>query len=305
MRKWLIPLLLVLFFILPQRVNAQNALTFSAMSIDIWPEYDKPDVLVIYHITLDPSTTYPATISLRIPTAAGDPNAVAEQQADGSLYNITSTRTVDGEWATITFTTTNPKVQLEYYDPALIIDGNSRHYEYNWPGDYAISQLTIQVQQPVGATDMRISPSLGPGVVGNDGLTYYSQDIGAISAGQTIQIIIDYLKTTNTLSAEGAVAPSTTVPQSTVADLNISNLLPWILGILGAALIIGAIVWFWRSGRQRPTRQARRRRTKTEPTVSESESVSEEDAVYCSQCGKRASPGDQFCRSCGTPIRAR
>ncbi len=305
MRKWSLLLLLVLSLILPHGVNAQNPLTFSSMFIDIWPEYDKPSVLVIYHISLDSSTTYPATISLRIPTAAGDPNAVAEQQADGSLFNITFSRQVDGEWATITFTTTNPKVQLEYYDPALIKDGSSRHYEYNWPGDYAITQLTIQVQQPAGATDMRISPSLGAGTVGSDNLTYYTQDIGAISAGQTIQIIIDYLKTTDTLTAEGPVQPSTTVPQSTVADLNISTFLPWILGILGAALIIGGIVWFWRSGRQRPAHQTRRHRSKAETKVTETEAVSEEDAIYCSQCGKRASPGDQFCRSCGTPIRTR
>jgi hypothetical protein len=262
-------------------------------------------VLVIYQITLDSTATFPATVSLRIPTAAGEPNAVAEQQSDGSLYNITSTRQIDGDWATITFTTTTPKVQLEYYDPGITKDGSARHYEYNWPGDYAITQLTIQVQEPLGAIDMRISPSLGAGAIGSDNLTYYNQDIGAISAGQTIQITIDYQKSTDTLSATGPVAPSTAVPQSSAADLNISTLLPWILGILGAGLIIGAIVWFWRSGRQRPARQTRRRRSKVEPNAPEAETVSEEDAVYCSQCGKRAGPGDQFCRSCGTPIRVR
>ncbi len=305
MRKWLLPLLFVFSLILPVRVNAQNPLTFSSMFIQIWPEYDKPSVLVIYQISLDSAATFPATISLRIPTDVGEPYAVAEQQADGSLYNITSTRQVNGEWATITFTTTTPKVHLEYYDPALTKDASARHFEYNWPGDYAISQLTIQVQQPSGATDMRISPSLGVGIVGSDNLTYFTQDIGAISAGQTIQITIDYQKSTDTLSAEGLVAPSAPVPQSSVADLNISAWLPRILGIIGVGLIIGAIVWFWRSGRQGPARQTRRRRSKIGPNAPEADPASDEDAVYCSQCGKRASPGDQFCRSCGTPIHTR
>jgi len=304
MRKWVLPLILILSMLLPLRAYAQNPISFSSMLIEIWPEYDKPSVLVIYHITLSSATTFPATISLRIPTAAGEPNAVAERQADGSLYKINYTRQVDGEWATISVTTTSSAVQLEYYDPSLTKDGNARHFLYIWPGDYAIAQLTIQVQQPVGATNMLISPSLGPGVVGSYNLTYYTQDIGAISAGQNIEINIDYQKTSDTLSAETLpVEPSAPIPQSTATDLNISTWLPWILGILGAGLIIGGILWFWQSGRQRPAPQARRKRSRAGSHDPENNSTSTEAEVYCSQCGKRALPGDQFCRSCGSPIR--
>jgi hypothetical protein len=305
MRKWVIPLLLLLCLLSPLRAQAQNPVIFSSMSIDIWPEYDQPSVLVIYKIALDSTTPLPAKISIRIPNAAGDPSAVAEQQADGSLYNLTYTRQVNGDWATISFTTASSKIQLEYYDPGLTKDGNSRHFEYTWPGDYAISQLTLQVQQPVGATDMVISPSLGAGTAGTDNLIYYNQDVGAVSAGQTIHLTIDYQKTNNQLSAEGSLAPSAPVPQSSATDLNISAWLPWILGILGAGLIIGGIVWFWRTGRQRPARQPRRRRSKADSIEPDTDPSLEEEAIYCSQCGKRASPGDQFCRSCGTPIRAR
>ncbi len=55
---------------------------------------------------------------------------------------------------------------------------------------------------------MRISPSLGAGAVGSDNLTYYTQDIGAIPAGQKIQITIDYQKSTDTLSAENLTGPA-------------------------------------------------------------------------------------------------
>ncbi|OGN93019.1 MAG: hypothetical protein A2Z71_11820 [Chloroflexi bacterium RBG_13_50_21] len=306
MRKWVLPLLVILSILLPIRVHAQNPLSLSSMVIEIWPEYDKPSVLVIYQMTLSSSTSYPATMSVRIPASAGEPNAVAERQSDGSLYTITYTRQVDGEWATINFTTTISEVQIEYYDQGLSKDGNARHYQYIWSGDYAIAQLTIQVQQPSGATDMRIAPSLGAGVAGTDNLTYFTQDVGAITAGQNIQISIDYQKTTEGLSVDSLpLAPSAPIPQSTATDLNISTWLPWILGILGAGLIIGGIVWYWQTGRQRPAPQTRRSRSKArlnEPVVN---SGTDEAEVYCSQCGKRASPGDQFCRSCGTPIRSR
>lgn len=306
MRKWVLPLILILTMLLPLGVRAQNSLVLNSLQIGIWPEYDKPSVLVIYQMTLSASTTYPAAVSLRIPVAAGEPNAVAVRQVDGSLFTIDYNRQVAGEWAIINFTTTAPEVQLEYYDPGLTKDGNARHYTYVWPGDYAVTQLSIQVQEPTGATGMRISPSLGAGAVGSDNLTYYTQDIGAITAGQNIRITIDYQKSSDALSAENLpVEPSAPIPQGTASDLNLSTWLPWILGILGAGLIIGGIVWFWQTGRQRPAPQAHHRRSSAGSYEPETSSSSAEVAVYCSQCGKRALPGDQFCRSCGTPIRSK
>jgi hypothetical protein len=306
MYKWVLPLILILSILLPIRVHAQDPVSFSSMIIEIWPEYDKPSVLVIYQMTFSSATAFPATLSVRIPATAGEPNAVAERQADGTLYKITYTRQVAGEWATISFTTTASQIQIEYYDQALTKDGNARHYQYVWPGDFAIAQLSIQVQQPAGATDMRIAPSLGAGVVGNDTLTYYTQDIGAITAKQNIQVTLDYQKTSDALSAEiSPIQPSSPVPQGTASDLNMSTWLPWILGILGAGLIIGGIVWYWQTGRQRPAPKTRRQRSRSGSQESEVNSTSDEVELYCSNCGKRASPGDQFCRSCGTPIRNR
>jgi zinc-ribbon domain len=306
MRKWVLPLILILTTLLPLGVRAETPLVLSTMQIGIWPEFDKPSVLVIYQMTLSASTTYPATVSLRIPIAAGEPNAVAARQVDGSLFTIKSTRQVSGEWATITFTATSPDLQLEYYDPGLTKEGNARHYQYDWPGDYAVTQLTIQVQQPTGATDTRISPSLGTGAAGTDNLTYFTQDIGAITAGQNFHITIDYQKTSDVLSSENLpVQPNAPIPQGKASDLNLSTWLPWILGILGAGLIVGGIVWYWQTGRQRPLPQTRRRRSKAEAIESEPSSTSTEPLIYCSQCGKRALPGDQFCRSCGTPIRSK
>jgi hypothetical protein len=306
MRKWVLPLILILTMLLPLGVHAQASLVLSSMQIGIWPEYDKTSVLVIYQMTLSATTTYPATVSLRIPIAAGEPNAVAARQVDGSLFTIDYTRQVNGEWGIINFTTTTPELQLEYYDPGLTKDGNARHYSYLWPGDYPVTQLTIQVQQPSGATDMRISPSLGAGTVGSDNLTYFTQDVAAITAGQNIRITLDYQKSSDALSAENLpVVPSAPIPQGAASDLNLSTWLPWILGILGAGLIIGGIVWYWQTGRQRPATQTHRRRFRSGSTEPETSSGSPEAAVYCSQCGKRALPGDQFCRSCGTPIRSR
>jgi len=306
MHKWVLSVILITALLFPLKVSAQTTVSFASMSVEIWPEYDKPSVLVIYRITFDASTSFPATVAIRIPTAAGEPNAVAERQADGSLYTLNFTRQVNGEWASISFTTTSSEVQIEYYDPSLVINGASHHYEYIWPGDFAIAQMSVRIQQPVDATSMRIAPNPGAGATGEGNLTYYILEIGSLTAVQSIQITIDYLKSTQTLTAQSLpISPSGSIPRSTISDLNISTVLPWILGILGAGLIIGGLIWFWRSGRQRPSRRIRTRPVSAQNPMSTPDSSPGEDAIYCSQCGKRASPGDLYCRSCGSQIRAR
>jgi hypothetical protein len=306
MRKLLFPFLMMFLLVLPSVAQAQSPITLDKLQISIWPEYDKPSVLIIYQMNLSANTSYPATLSIRIPSAAGEPHAVAASQVDGSLFIIDHTRQVVGEWAIITFTTTTPELQLEYYDPSLSINGSARHFTYLWPGDYSVSQLSIQVQQPFDATQMRISPSLGSGALGDYNLTYYTQDLGMVSAGQDFQITIDYQKSSDVLSAENLpIEPSASIPQGTLGDINLKTWLPWVLGILGAALIIGGIVWFWQSGRQRPAVQPHRRRTKSVPFERDTLSSSAGEAIYCSQCGKRASPGDQFCRYCGSSLRTK
>ena len=306
MRKWVLPLLLVLCVLLPFRVHAQDTVGMDLLQIQIWPEYDKPSVLVIYQLTLSATTTFPASVSVRIPIAAGEPHAVAVRQLDGTLYSMDYTRQLAGDWALINFTTTTPEVQLEYYDPELGKDGDARHYEFTWPGDYAVSQLIIQVQQPAGASNMRISPSLGVGASGTDNLTYFTQDVGAISVGQNIRISLDYQKPDDTLSVENLpVQPSAPIPQGTAPDLSVSTWFPYVLGILGAALIIGGILWFWRTGRQKPITSSYRRRSRPSANRPRPAAGPAEAGIYCSQCGKRAAPGDLFCRSCGTQIRSR
>ena len=306
MRRWLFALVMILAMFLPSTVHAQAPVTMDTLEIGIWPEFDKPSVLVIYRMALPSSTSYPASLSIRIPASAGVPNAVAARQPDGSLLNIDYNRQIAGQWAVLSFSTNTPDVQIEYYDPSLTKNANARHFTYSWPGDYAISQLTIQVQEPAGATDMRISPSLGAGATGRDGLTYYTQDIGAITAGQTFQITIDYQKANDVLSAETLpLESSAPIPQGSPTDINLKSWLPWVLGIVGAALIIGGIFWFWQTGRQRPVPRTRRSRAQQGSHEPEGSLGSTEEAVYCSQCGKRALPGDLFCRSCGSPIQSR
>jgi hypothetical protein len=306
MLKRLIALLATLFLLVPVAANAQTALTLPSAEVDLWPEYDRPDMLVIYHLTLPSSVSLPYEMTIRIPASIGDPNAVAARQPDNSLFKIPYTRQVEGNWSLLTFRATTLDVQVEYYDPSLQKNGADRHFVYNWPGDYAVSSFVIQVQQPVAATNMQISPNLGQSQKGSDGLTYYTAEEGAMKVGQPFTITIDYKKPNDNLSGP-TVQVQSSAPLSTTPNSRFSwtTLLPWALGVLGVLLIVGGGTWYWWTGREKNESALRRPRRK--PVVFETkEAKTDSDGgfVYCHNCGKRANPGDRFCRTCGTALRS-
>lgn len=289
--------------LMPVMAQMPASVILRSLEVDIWPEYDHPSVLVIYHITLPGEVNLPFEMRIRIPSAAGEPNAVAIREADGSLITIPYTRNVLGEWSEIVFSTTLPEIQLEYYDPTLKKEGSQRTFNYQWTGEYAVEALTIQIQQPIGAAEMKVTPNTTNVAVGKDGLTYYVTQVDSLSAGQSFEVNIQYQKPNDSLTAESLqVQPSAPMGSATSTTPAAGNFLPWLLGGLGVFLIVGAVTWwFWQARTVRPhskTNRPRRRRLIIEPQEALPEGV-----VYCHHCGKRAMSGDRFCRACGTKLR--
>lgn len=303
MRRWLIVLAILITLTISNPAQAKDPVTIQTLEVDIWPEYDQPSVLVIYRITLSPQTKLPAEMVVRIPRSAGVPSAIAEQTANG-LFNLSySAAGEEGDWLLFSFTTTLPQIQLEYYDSNLLQEGDSRNYVYRWPGDYPVENMSIIVQQPRTATSMRLLPNTGVSGPGNDGLTYFNVPVGDVSEGSTFDLQVTYVKTDNILTqsqAFEAVTPAAPVNRSTPGRVTLNQVIPWVLGGLGVLLIGIGTIWYIRTGRQPLPTQTRRHK----PT-SEARSATAEDtqAVFCHQCGKRAAPGDVFCRICGTKLR--
>ena len=286
-------ILTALVFSIP--AQAQNSLHLTSVSVDIWPEYDQPAVLVIDHITLDPKTTLPATVILVIPASA-EVSAVAISTATNSLVNAPYDRAVQGSLATLTITVNSLNVQVEYYD-TLVKDGTTRHIVFNWAGSYAVDSFTLILQKPVGATDLVTDPALTQSSVGQDGFTYFQSVPQPLANGQSISLKIDYQKATDILSTTGLPVQSTQPLNATTPGRETTTSILWVLAGIGAVLIVVGIVgglYMWKSGTRRsPT--SRKRHAPSTP-------VNETDPIYCNQCGKRAKPGDVFCRTCGTRI---
>jgi hypothetical protein len=297
MRKALVLLSVLLAIGMAIPAYAQQTETLSTVNVEIWPEYDQPSVLIIYHILLTSTTPLPATINLRIPSGA-EVTAVAVSDPVKGLLNAPYDRVMQGEWAGLQITANLRDIQVEYYEP-LTKNGASRHIVYQWPGDYAVQGFKVTLQQPTGATGLVTDPSLVKSITSQDGFVYYISALQPLKSGQIYTLSIDYQKATDTLSTTGlTVQPVQPLSSNTPGRTTLAGLMPWVLGVLGAILVVVGIlgiIFIWRSGTRR-TRSSHQHHP--QPDIAE-----ENNQVYCSKCGKRAQPGDVFCRTCGTRIQ--
>ena len=294
---------LLIFICLPTLPGiAQESITLSTMVISLWPEYDQPSLLVIYKGQIAPEVSLPAEVVFRIPVQAVEPHAVAVGLDVDSVADVAYDVQPAGEWLQVSFIATTPAIRLEYYDPRLQKDGTQRTVSYTWPGDYAVDSLTLEVQHPVGSSDFTVTPPAGDQVQDIYDIVYDLIDMGSVPAGTTFSVDISYQKDTDELTFETLpLQPSAPVTAPTSTQLNLDKALPWILGFMGVALIVGGGLWYWQSGKQSSNDKSRRRRRSARPKVSEEAATGE--GVYCHNCGKRASASDRFCRACGSKLR--
>ncbi|OGO09412.1 MAG: hypothetical protein A2Y61_05710 [Chloroflexi bacterium RBG_13_60_13] len=285
----------------PQRTSAappaQENPRLASLDIDIWPEFDRPATLVIIHAALADDVELPATMSLHIPASTDGPSAVASAAVEGStLTNLDYETTEAEDSLLLEFTTPDRLVQVEFYD-VLAAEGSDRTYTYVWPGDLAVGEVRVRVQEPVGATSLSVEPDIGAGTLDVDGLVYRSADLGALESGKTLTIAVRYQKTDPRTSLEILGAAKTESGGGVPS---------WILPVAIVALVVaaaGAVV-YWRFQRRAiparteagagPRRGGKRHRRPRETSASQD---------FCTQCGHQLDPGNRFCPQCGTRAR--
>ena len=304
MRKILFVLLVSLMISMPVFAQAdQTEIEIERLQIDIWPEYDRSDVLIIYRLSLSDDVSLPATLTLRMPRAASEPYNVAMEDVDGMLYTLDYTMSEQDDWMLVTLTTPSPSVQFEYYDPLIQRNENIRDYDFTWLGDYTVQSLSLVVQKPTNTLEFNLDPDMGEGEVQQDGLRYFTKMYGTIEAGTVFTVHLNYDKPNETLSANyqsvEAVEP---VTETTSGRTTFRAMLPWMLGVLGL-ILIAAGVGFWFGKPKLEEKDQRHRRRSASEAREEPEREYTATGNYCHKCGKRAQPGDLFCRSCGTKLR--
>lgn len=285
---------------------AQTGPTLTALTIELWPEYDQPSMLVIMRGTLAPTVVLPTTIILHIPAAAGGPSAVAGQDPTGQLFNIPFTTAAVGDILTVQFEAQLASFQLEYYDPRLTTLGEMRDYTFGWQADFSAEAASLRVQEPPDARDLSAEPPVTWAGSSDLGVNYYTAALGPIAVGQDISVHLRYAKTTNALTISalnqppGAPAMSDANPATVAWTPSPQLLIGAALGLVGIGMMGWGAVWLARSWRH-PARRRRPPRTTSTPMSS---SVTNSSARFCTQCGQPHLAGDRFCRQCGAPVRS-
>jgi len=287
-------------------LQEENPVVISRMEIDLWPDYDRPHVLVMYRIQISNETRLPVRISLRMPAKAISPYKVATRDLDGLLYNLEYSLEPQGSWYQIVMTTSSNELYIEYYDPRIVRNADERNYDFSWICDYPIERLIVKVQEPKNTTGLLISPSMGLGELNiSDDLTYYSRDFGPLPTGITFNAEISYTRTSAELSASNLpVAAATPFYDNTGFSQTISKAITQVLDnrslvVAGSLIIAGILLMLvvsfvagsWINPFARFSKGNQKPGTLTEDLGTQIQ--------YCPHCGKRVYPGDRYCRGCG------
>ena len=300
MRRWFVLIILPVLLLTPLCVQAQGEVQFDSVLVQLWPEFDKPEMLVMEELTLAPGVTLPLDLNFRVPASATiHVVAVGQTQDSVTDQSIVYETSQEGEWMVLTIKgVSGAAVRIEYYDRLEILDA-ARHYTYLWPGDASTAALTVIFQQPVDATDLRINPAPISDSTDANGLEYFQIDFPALSVGETAKLEADYQKTTARLSASlPEVQPVAPLGNEAQGRISFASYLPWLVGVAGFLLIIvglGIGLSYWR-GRGSDNTQRRRR------TTNRAKKVSGTVTLNCPVCGHRLQPEDHFCRACGTRL---
>ena len=270
--RWYALLVLVLWVSLPGETRAQSEIGFVGVEIDLWPEFDRLEMLVIYRMLLSQETTLPVELTLHIPVAAGEPNALAVGPAGDLVRDVSYARQIDAQGAAIRFVAEDRFVQLEYYDPSLGVDNLRRQYNFSAIGDYPVEATLVQIKLPADVRDVAISPSFGNGAVGEDGFVYYRYEVAQRETGETFRLSLEYER-----------------------GFDIQKWLAWGFGVVGVVLVgLGVYRYVIINQRSKRTRKVTRRKSR---------GSGRKAGVYCHNCGTAARAGDKYCRNCGTILR--
>ena len=310
MKRCLLILALIVSLLAPAyTLQEENPVKISRMEIDLWPDYDRPQVLVIYKVQISSETELPVRISLRMPREAIIPYKVATRDLDGLLYNVEYSLEPQGSWYQIVLTTSSNELYIEYYDPRLTRNEDERAYDFSWICDYPIDKLVVKVQQPRNSNGFTIIPSMGLGELNiSDDLVYFTRDFGPLPTGITFSAQLSYSRINSELSASNLpVTAATPFVQDTGFSYKVSSVITQVLEnrslVVAGSLILSGIFLMvvvslvagsWAYPFSNWIKYLRKRKDQVEDLGTHIQ--------YCSNCGKRINPGDRYCRGCGNTV---
>jgi hypothetical protein len=313
MKRYLVTLAFCLVFLgLP--AQAQDTPTLSSMKISLWPEYDRPEMLVIYQGAFAPGTKLPARVEILIPARVGQPTAVAYLDESGQRFNQQYTTRVEDDWVVVSFELAMAGFQLEYYDGLPVASTGQRTYTFAYTADYPVDALSLEFQVPPTAEAFTLDPPADSVIQEADGLTYDLVQAGCLTAGEARTWKLAYQKADSALTTQNPTPAPDVLPAGQGTDG--STVLIFLVAFV-ALVAVGATA-FWLGRRTQPVAEEtlppspRYKRREGEDGWTDAQrhrrrfsSVGGQEPFFCPQCGTELRSDSEFCHRCGTAVRGK
>jgi hypothetical protein len=311
--KHIVSILVFCLTVLATPVAAQDAPTLSNLEIALWPEYDRPEVLVIYRGLFTPDTALPVPVEIRIPARVGQPTAVAYVDEAGQRFNQAHTTRIDGEQLVVSFDLATPAFQLEYYDELAADSTGAREYTFTYVADYPSTELNLEFQVPSTATEFALDPAADSVVVEGDGLTYHLVQRSAVPQGGTESWTFAYQKDNEELTASAfmqAPTPAPATSQAPAVGSDSSTALIFLVAFVALVGVGAGAFWLGRRAQSipetAPPPKRRKRRGSGQGPRPQPERRAASNfggALFCHKCGTQLRPDADFCHRCGQSTR--
>lgn len=278
-------------------------ISIETLAVQLWPEYDRASVLVIYQVELSRAVDLPVELTFRLPNHIEEIHAVAIDYEDQGLLSILDNLIQlrpDGAYQTVSFPVDAYGVQFEYYDPVILTrQGDARQFDYQFVTDYPTQSATFEIQVPAETTTFSMQPDPTEALVGNDGLNYQVVATSALAVDAPFEVSVQYRRATNELSVDligRAPLPDIVVnpPGEDLTAPPIQMIEPsttpgtyfaYILIGIGLALFLGTGGYWWWVSRQTVPVEV------TQPM--------QNAPKFCYNCGTSLRAGASFCHQCG------
>ena len=281
--------------------------TYDQFKVSYWPEHDSQSVLLIFRGIFPSNVKLPATVKIYVPkgarvssTAAVDPNGQYQYDEAWSSHVVTPG---EGDYDTLTFTTTKPEFQSEVYYNTIGTE-KERVFDLKFKTPVDVNNLSVEIEKPIGAAEFKAEP-VSTDVQTANNFEYHNYSFSNIPAEREFSYKVTYSKDNNTPSVNSQPGQVNTTGGATAATgdsgrTNTIIAIVFILGVIATAVVVG--VWRVRtvsagpSGKQyKSSKYASKPKAKTK-TKSQPKPKAQK---FCSSCGEKLEAGAKFCGGCG------
>ncbi len=281
---------LFIAFLLASQISVFAASQVNELNMIVRPEYDKAQTVFIWgHGKLAGEANQ--KISFVIPKTVDD-NSIHICQLDDSGQTVKCFLREKDEVAgglKISAEVT-PNFKTEYYYPTTT-SGSNKSTSWAYETDFDVKKLSIQVAEPTGASDFKVSQKAQSTSKDDQGFKMHNYTFNNVKAGENIKFDISYKRANNEASVGYQGGPQNNTTNTGTSSAGGGTI---IAAIIAALAVAGGIVFGLVTMNNRSSKPSSSKRvTPVAPKA---------NARFCIECGSRIT-GGKFCPNCGAKVK--